>query len=279
MDKQGPIASHRELHSLFCNNPQWKRIWKTILIHITESLCFTPETHTTLEINFNFFFKKCFPKQLPQSSRIRHMENRWTIPKLESNTANPYSETKTLKPACIHANHMSEKNKSLLSATECGDDLLWSISWLRHLKLSTLNCMLIFIICPLLWGDFCGFHGGSDGKESACKAGDPGLFPGSGRSSGEGNVYALQYSCLENSVDRSLAGYSVWGHKELDSTGWLKLSLSGERVHIPFGKFSKRPGTPKILSHRCTWKFSAFSMEPEALGLQQNESPLSLPAS
>ena len=153
------------------------------------------------------------------------MEHRWTIPKLESNTGNPYSETKTLKPVCIQANHMSEKNKSLLSATECGGDLSCSISWLRRPKLSTLNCVLIFIICPLLWGDFCGFHGGSDGKESACKAGDPGLIPGSGRSSGEGNGYAFQYSCLENPVARSLAGYSVWGHKELDTTGRLTLSL------------------------------------------------------
>ena len=44
--------------------------------------------------------------------------------------------------------------------------------------------------------------GGSDGKESACKAGDPGLIPGSERSSGEGNSYPRQYSCLENSMDR-----------------------------------------------------------------------------
>ena len=42
----------------------------------------------------------------------------------------------------------------------------------------------------------------SDGKESACNTGDPGLIPGSGRSPGEGNGYPLQYSCLENSVDR-----------------------------------------------------------------------------
>ena len=47
-----------------------------------------------------------------------------------------------------------------------------------------------------------GFLGGSDGKESACNAGDPGLIPGSGRSPGEGNGNPLQYSCLENSVDR-----------------------------------------------------------------------------
>ena len=43
---------------------------------------------------------------------------------------------------------------------------------------------------------------GLDSKESACNAGDPGLIPGSGRSSGEGNGYPLQYSCLENSMDR-----------------------------------------------------------------------------
>ena len=47
-----------------------------------------------------------------------------------------------------------------------------------------------------------GFPGGSDGKESAGNAGDLGLIPGSGRSSGEGNGYPLQYSCLENSMDR-----------------------------------------------------------------------------
>ena len=46
------------------------------------------------------------------------------------------------------------------------------------------------------------FPGGSDGKESACNAGDLGLIPGSGRSPGEGNGNLLQYSCLENSMDR-----------------------------------------------------------------------------
>ena len=46
-----------------------------------------------------------------------------------------------------------------------------------------------------------GFPDGSDGKASACNAGDPGLIPGSGRSSGEGNGNPLQYSCLENPMD------------------------------------------------------------------------------
>ena len=44
--------------------------------------------------------------------------------------------------------------------------------------------------------------GGSDGKESACNAGEPGLIPGSGRSLGEGNGYPLLYSCLDNYMDR-----------------------------------------------------------------------------
>ena len=49
---------------------------------------------------------------------------------------------------------------------------------------------------------FGGFPGGSDDKASACKAGDPGLIPGWRRSPGEGNGNLLQYSCLENSMDR-----------------------------------------------------------------------------
>ena len=47
-----------------------------------------------------------------------------------------------------------------------------------------------------------GFPGGSDGKESASNAGDLGSIPGSGRSPGEGNGNPLQYSCLENPMDR-----------------------------------------------------------------------------
>ena len=62
-----------------------------------------------------------------------------------------------------------------------------------------------------------GFPGGSDGKASACNAGDRGSIPGWGRSPGEGNGNPLQYSCLENSMDweasQSLVGYSSWGPK------------------------------------------------------------------
>ena len=47
-----------------------------------------------------------------------------------------------------------------------------------------------------------GLPSGSDGKESACNAGDTVLIPGLGSSPGEGNGNPLQYSCLENSMDR-----------------------------------------------------------------------------
>ena len=46
-----------------------------------------------------------------------------------------------------------------------------------------------------------GFPGGSEGKASACSAGDLGSIPGSGRSPGEENGNPLQYSCLENPMD------------------------------------------------------------------------------
>ena len=47
-----------------------------------------------------------------------------------------------------------------------------------------------------------GLPGASDSKETACNAGDLGSIPGLGRSPGEGNGHPLQYSCLENSMDR-----------------------------------------------------------------------------
>ena len=53
--------------------------------------------------------------------------------------------------------------------------------------------------------------GGSDGKESGCNAGDPGLIPGSVRSHGEGNGYPLQYFCPENPMDRGAWWSTVHG--------------------------------------------------------------------
>ena len=51
---------------------------------------------------------------------------------------------------------------------------------------------------------FLNFPGGSNGEDSACDVGDLGLIPGFGRSPGEGHGNALQYSCLENPMDRGV---------------------------------------------------------------------------
>ena len=64
------------------------------------------------------------------------------------------------------------------------------------------------------------FSGGSDCKESACNAGDLGLIPGLGKSAGEGKGYPLQYSCLENSMDRGALCATVHGV----ANNWTQLS-------------------------------------------------------
>ena len=90
------------------------------------------------------------------------------------------------------------------------------------------------------------FRDGSSGKESTYNtgdAGDRGLIPGSGRSPGEGNGNPLQYSCLENSMD--------------------KMSLAGHRVHrvkksqIPLGTYS--------FIHRYTCVPSILNPSPSSI--------------
>ena len=70
-----------------------------------------------------------------------------------------------------------------------------------------------------------GFPGVSESNESACNAEEPSSIPGSGRSPGEGNGYPLQYSCLENSMDRG--AWQVWGRKESDLTKRVPIELMG----------------------------------------------------
>ena len=80
--------------------------------------------------------------------------------------------------------------------------------WLSHPKLKAL-----------------GFPGGSDGKESTCNAGDLGSFPGLGRSPREGNGNPLQYSGLENFMDRGVWQATIHGVAEWETTEGLSLSL------------------------------------------------------
>ena len=71
-----------------------------------------------------------------------------------------------------------------------------------------------------------GSSGGSDSKESAYRARDLGLIPRSGRSPGEGNCYPLQYSWLENSMDRGAWRATVYGvEKESNTTEQLTLCV------------------------------------------------------
>ena len=65
-----------------------------------------------------------------------------------------------------------------------------------------------------------GFPCGSAGKESACNVGGLGLIPGLGRSTGEGNGYPLQYSCLKNSMNRGVWWAIVYGVAK----SWTRLS-------------------------------------------------------
>ena len=75
-------------------------------------------------------------------------------------------------------------------------------------------------------------------KNSPANAGDPrdvGLILGSGRSSEEGNGNPLQFSCLENSMDKEPGGLQPWRHKELDTTEHtcLRIEKRAARVKYP----------------------------------------------
>ena len=93
---------------------------------------------------------------------------------------------------------------------------------------------------------------GSVGKESSCDAGDVGLIPELGRSPGEGNGNRLQYSCLENPMDRGACRVTVHGVAK----SWTRLSnyitntkdLSLLRDRYPF--------PPLVLQARCAGPWS-----------------------
>ena len=75
-----------------------------------------------------------------------------------------------------------------------------------------------------------GFPRGSDNEESACNVGDPGLIPGSGRSSGEGIGYPLQYSwasLVAQLVKKSPAMRETW----VQSLGWEDPLEKGKATH------------------------------------------------
>ena len=82
------------------------------------------------------------------------------------------------------------------------EQLTLSLSLFQGLCLDSLfACGCLVVPEPFAKESLCS-PDSSDGKESACSVGDPGSIPGSGISPGEGKGNPLQYSCLENTMDR-----------------------------------------------------------------------------
>ena len=113
-------------------------------------------------------------------------------------------------------NRIGPKNQSssLRQSNKSGDNQEWSLSL----------------------GYWEGFPGDSDCKESACNGGDAGSISGSGRSSGEGNGNPLQYSCLENSMNRGAWQAAVHGVAKSQTQDWVANTFTG---YWEFGQYSK----------------------------------------
>ena len=94
-------------------------------------------------------------------------------------------------------------------------NFLYYLVWYR---LAAIKFLVLFMV----YYNLKGFPGGSDGKELAWSMGDLGSILGSRRCPGEGNDYSLQYSCLENSMDRG-----TW--KPIQSIGLQKESNTTEQ--------------------------------------------------
>ena len=92
--------------------------------------------------------------------------------------------------------------------------------------------------------------GSSDGKESACNAGDLGLIPELGRSPGEGNDYPLQYSCLENSMDIGAWRATVVGVAK----SWSRLS----DFELPASKISNARLAAGLIIFSCIYIASSI---------------------
>ena len=119
---------------------------------------------------------------------------------------------------------------------------------------------------PSRWIGRCtlGLPGSSVGKESACRAGDLGSIPGWGRSSGEGNGKPIQYSCLENPMDRGAWQATVHGVARVrhDSAtkppqaprsslySWLHIFRTSREPSEP-----EKPNLPHLRAH---WTRSVF---------------------
>ena len=104
--------------------------------------------------------------------------------------------------------HTSFSLKRLIEAYNAREKNQYSV----YLSKLGVSCQIDEVVLPILIFfplSLFGFPGGSEDKVSACKAGDLGSTPGLGRCPGEGNGNPLQYSCLENPMDRGAWGATV----------------------------------------------------------------------
>ena len=128
-----------------------------------------------------------------------------------------------------------------------------------------LNCLYNFHkpnICII-------FYGGSHGKESACSVWDPGSIPELGRSPGEGHGNPLQYSCLENFINRGAWRATVPGIAELERTERPTLSLSSfhneeitgclSEITSPKSRISLNPPHTQKKTELLSYKFKPLS--------------------
>ena len=114
----------------------------------------------------------------------------------------------------------------------------WSVSLLLYSHKFVSSCLLTLVLCIWVLLHRCtGFPGGAvvpNLPTSAGAAGDEGSIPGAGRSPGEGNGNPFQYSCLDKNGQRSLLGYSPWGHKESDMTEQFTHTHTHTHTLLPY---------------------------------------------
>ena len=110
------------------------------------------------------------------------------------------------------------------------------------------------------------FPGGSGGKASVYNAGDPGSIPGSGRSPGEGNGNPLQYSCLENPMDRAAWSATVHG-------------VAKSRTRLSDFPFTFRHSTPSgFTGETCSW-MEGMTDTPAQMDVEDDLATAPCPAS
>ena len=110
--------------------------------------------------------------------------------------ATPWTVAYQAPPSMGFSRHFS-----ISPSNEYSGLISFRIDWLNLLAVQGTNKSLLQHH-SLNASDLQHFPGGSGGKESACSVGNPGLIPGLGSSPGEGNGHQLQYSRLENFMDR-----------------------------------------------------------------------------